>query len=125
VITEERGLDERATERFDADAHLQRLLRPEEPWFKSTIQNIKEYFNPPKLPPLEVTSKPAEVQDIWKTYDIAPKRSGLISALSTVGIHVLTIALLFLIFKTTPAARILKKYTGTGLRQALHARRCP
>jgi protein TonB len=112
VITEERGVDERAIERVDPDVHLQRLLRPEEPWFKSTTQNIKEYFNPPKLPPLEVTSKPAEVQDIWKTYDIAPKRSGLISAVSTFGIHVLVIFLLFVIFKTTPAAKILRKYTG-------------
>ena len=42
----------------NADDHLSRLLvaEVEEPWYRSFIQNIKETFNPPKLPPLEVTS---------------------------------------------------------------------
>ncbi len=111
MITEERGLDGRAAQQFDPDAHLQRLLNPEleEPWFKSAVRNIKEYFNPPKLPPLEITSKPADVQDIWKSYDIAPKQAGLISTVSTIGIHILAIALLFLLFRVTPLGKVLKK----------------
>ena len=42
------------------DIHLQRLLMAgsDVPWYKSFAQNIKELINPPKLPPLEVTSKP-------------------------------------------------------------------
>jgi TonB family protein len=52
----------------DADLHLQRLLLAEDqqkPWFLSIFSNIKEYFYPPKLPPLELTSKPVAVKDIW------------------------------------------------------------
>ena len=111
MITEERGVDERLSQHVDPDAHLERLLNPEleGSWFKTAVQNIKDFVNPPKLPPLEVTSAPADVQDIWKTYDIAPKRSGLYSALSTVGIHILAIALLFLIFRVTPAGKAFQK----------------
>src|SRR5215472_6425425 len=52
------------------DDHLARLLPPavEEPWYKSFIQNIKETISPPKLPPLEVTSQPVAVKDIWGLY---------------------------------------------------------
>ena len=53
-----------------ADVHLQRLLAAdvEEPWYKSLIQNVKDTISPPKLPPLEVTSKPVAVKDIWGLY---------------------------------------------------------
>jgi periplasmic protein TonB len=47
----------------EPDAHLSRLLAPvdlEEPWFKSIVRGIRETLNPPKLPPLELTSKPVE-----------------------------------------------------------------
>jgi TonB family protein len=46
-----------------ADANLDRLLVAtdlEEPWYKSLIRGIRETLNPPKLPPLELTSKPIE-----------------------------------------------------------------
>ena len=46
------------------EEHLAHLLPPaslETPWFKTIVQSIKEAINPPKLPPLEVTSKPIEV----------------------------------------------------------------
>jgi TonB family protein len=54
----------------NADEHLARLLAPEveEPWFRSLYRNIKELINPPKLPPLEVTSQPVAVKDIWGQY---------------------------------------------------------
>ncbi len=45
------------------DAHLDRLLVGidlEEPWFKSVLRSIREKFNPPNLPPLEITSRPVE-----------------------------------------------------------------
>jgi periplasmic protein TonB len=45
------------------DAHLDRLLVEadlEEPWFKSVLRSLRENFNPPKLPPLELTSRPVE-----------------------------------------------------------------
>ena len=36
----------------------------EEPWFKSVIRSIREALNPPKLPPLELTSRPLESADL-------------------------------------------------------------
>lgn len=49
------------------DDHLNRLLLVEtdKSWFQSLIDNVRELINPPKLPPLEVTSKPVAVKDIW------------------------------------------------------------
>jgi hypothetical protein len=54
----------------NADEHLARLLAPdvEEPWFRSLYQNLRDLLNPPKLPPLEVTSRPIAVKDIWDQY---------------------------------------------------------
>ena len=52
------------------DDHLRRLLvdEIEDPWYKSFWQNLKETISPPKLPPLEVTSQPVAVKDIWGLY---------------------------------------------------------
>jgi periplasmic protein TonB len=50
-----------------SDAHLDRLLLNtdlEEPWYKSIFRGIRETLNPPKLPPLEITSKPLEGADL-------------------------------------------------------------
>jgi protein TonB len=71
-----------------ADAHLQRLLAAdvEEPWFRSFIKNIRELFNPPKLPPLVVTSTPVAVKDIWGSYGGQEKRAGVTSLLIHAGI---------------------------------------
>ena len=82
---------------LDADAHLRRLLTPEvsEPWYRSLIQNIRETINPPKLPPLQVTSKPVAVKPIWGMYG-RDKKSGLYST----GIHVAVVALLFTVAST-------------------------
>jgi periplasmic protein TonB len=75
-----------------ADVHLERLLAGavEEPWYKSLVQNIRDTINPPKLPPLEVTSKPVAVKDIWGLYG-RKKQSGVMSLL----IHVCVVALMF------------------------------
>jgi TonB family protein len=45
------------------DSHLDHLLLStniEEPWYKSIVRGIRETINPPKLPPLELTSRPIE-----------------------------------------------------------------
>ena len=75
-----------------ADAHLERLLAAtvEEPWYKSLAQNIKDTLNPPKLPPLVLTSKPVAVKDIWGLYG-RKKESGVMSLL----IHSCVAVLLF------------------------------
>ena len=76
----------------EADIHLQRLLVPamEEPWFRSLARNFKDLVSPPKLPPLQVTSKPVAVKDIWGLYG-HNKSSGVMS----VAIHITVVVLLF------------------------------
>src|SRR5215471_4859583 len=75
-----------------ADIHLKNLLAEniEEPWYKSFLQNVKDAVNPPKLPPLEVTSKPVAVKDIWGLYGTDKK-----SFLMSTGFQTLVVVLLF------------------------------
>src|SRR5258705_4085364 len=75
-----------------AYVHLHRLLASsvEEPWFKSLVRNIKETIDPPKLPPLVLTSKPVAVKDIWGLYG-NKKESGFMS----LAIHSCVVVLLF------------------------------
>jgi TonB family protein len=84
-----------ANTQIDPDVHLQRLLAAsvEEPWYKSLIQNVKDAINPPKLPPLELTSKPVAVKDIWGLYG-RDQRSGLMSLAMhmTVAVFLFTVA---------------------------------
>ncbi len=77
------------------DDELNFLLKEdvEEPWYKSIVRSIKDLIHPPQLPPLELTSKPVEVKDIWGFYGDKKKRAGLTSIL----IHGGVIALLFII----------------------------
>src|SRR5437879_10911396 len=80
----------------DPDIHLARLLSPKDmemPWYRSLLVSVKELINPPKLPPLELTSKPVPVKDIWGFYGGQEKRAGISSLL----IHVAAIGLLFII----------------------------
>lgn len=75
-----------------AEDHLNRLLAPsvEEPWYGSLIHNLKDAISPPKLPPLQVTSKPVAVKSIWGLYG-RDKRSGWMS----LAIHAGAVVLLF------------------------------
>jgi TonB family protein len=77
-----------------ADLHLERLLAAgEEPFYRTFWKDLKEFLHPPKLPPLEVTSKPVAVKEIWGFYGGQEKRAGL----SSMAIHVAVLGLLFLI----------------------------
>jgi len=80
----------------EPDIHLARLLSPmdmEMPWYRSLVQSVKELIHPPKLPPLEITSKPVAVKEIWGFYGGQEKRAGVTSLL----IHASVIALLFIL----------------------------
>ena len=51
------------------DDHLDRLLMTsdlEEPWYRSLVRSVRELINPPKLPPLVLTSRPIESVDLDK-----------------------------------------------------------
>src|SRR6185295_14978873 len=79
----------------NSDVHLDRLLTPsvEEPWYRSLIENIHDLIRPPQLPPLQVTSKPVAVKDIWGLYG-KDKRSNMMSLAihTTVAILLFTVA---------------------------------
>jgi len=77
------------------DDHLRRLLvdEIEDPWYRSFWQNVKDAINPPKLPPLELTSQPVAVKDIWGLYG-RQKKSFVVST----GFQVLVVAAAFWVF---------------------------
>src|SRR5438128_1287245 len=93
----------------DADIHLSRLLAEsfEEPWYKSLAQSVKELIHPPQLPPLEVTSKPVAVKDIWGLYG-RKRESGLLS----LAIHTGVVVLLFTVASS--------KAVQVSVKQAVH-----
>jgi len=95
----------------DGDEHLARLYSPtlEEPWFRSLIRNIREAIHPPQLPPLQVTSKPIAVKDIWGLYG-KDKKSNLMS----LAIHATVITLLFTVF-SSPAVQNTVKSVVTNI----------
>ena len=68
------------------DDHLGRLLAPaaaEIPWYLSLYRNLHDFVRPEKLPPLQLTSTPVPVKDIWGLYANDPK-----NRLISVGIHI-------------------------------------
>jgi len=77
------------------DDHLARLLVDdiEDPWYRSFLKNVREAISPPKLPPLELTSKPVAVKDIWGLYGRQKK-----SFVMSFGFQVAVVALAFWIF---------------------------
>jgi len=81
----------------EADDHLARLYNQdvEAPWYKTFAANIKDIINPPKLPPLEVTSQPVAVKDIWGLYG-RQKKSWMFST----GFQVCVAVLLFTVLSS-------------------------
>src|SRR5581483_6049599 len=88
------------------DDHLSRLLvnQVEEPYYKSLIANIKDLINPPKLPPLDVTSKPVAVKDIWGLYG-RQKKSFAMSMSFQIGV----VVLLFTVLSAKPVQEKIKQ----------------
>ncbi len=79
----------------DEDVHLQRLLAEAEsrPWIYTIAQDIKDLISPPKLPELQLTSKPVAVKDIWGFYGGNEKKSGLVSMLVHIGVVAIVLIL--------------------------------
>ena len=93
--------------RVDAEDHLSRLLAPdtEIPWYKSIYENVVELIKPEKLPPLELTSKPVAVKDIWGE-GTNPKRVA-----TSVIIHIGVFAVLMLIGTNAKVQQAIKNVT--------------
>lgn len=74
----------------DAEDHLAHLLAPPPlPWYKSLVASIKDIIHPPKLPPLEVTSKPVEIKTMSGLYSGNEWKAGLVSGAVNVGVILL------------------------------------
>jgi len=69
------------------------LLLEWEPWHKEFFRRVQELFNPPKLPPLQLTSKPVPVKDMWGEY-----QKSRMATPSSVLVHLLVIAALIIPF---------------------------
>ncbi len=81
--------EQNAPMRHEADAHLDHLLAPASvntPLLVSLYQSVKDLINPPKLPPLEITSKPVEIQDKKGAYAGNEWKAGLLSVTINVSI---------------------------------------
>ena len=89
------------------DDELNLLLASDvdEPFFRSLARNIKEFIHPPKLPPLELTSRPVAVKEIWGFYGGQGRRAGMTSFL----IHVCVIALLFILGTNKAVQQVVKQ----------------
>jgi TonB family protein len=90
----------------NADDHLSRLLCAdiEDPWYRTFVKNVKEFFNPPKLPPLEVTSKPVPVKDIWGLYG-RKKQSFMMST----GFQLAIVAVVFFLTTNKTVQKVVTK----------------
>lgn len=62
------------------------------PWYRSFIDNLRDAVSPAKLPPLEVTSKPIPVKNIW-----GDSKNTRTAGLTSMMIHGAAIALLILV----------------------------
>jgi len=94
----------------ETDPHLQHFIVPasiEMPWYKGIIQGIRELINPPKLPPLEVTSKPVEdlpsLKGLYGGHEAA-------AGLGSVVVHVAVIALLLFVGSLKPVQQAVKEF---------------
>lgn len=92
----------------DPDIHLARLYATglQEPWLKVFIRDIKELINPPKLPPLVLTSKPVPVKEMWGFYAGQEKTAGF----SSILIHAGVVGILFLIGTSTAVQKAVKEH---------------
>jgi protein TonB len=93
-------------EQHKPEDHLEHLLTPrdlDKPWFMTFFKSVKEAINPPKLPPLEVTSKPVELKEI-KIYAGNEAKAGITS----LAIHVSVIALMLFLGSLKPVQNAVK-----------------
>ena len=97
----------------ELDDLLSRLTRDEQhlPWFKTIGRDIKDTLFPPKLPPLDVTSKPIPVKDIWGF----SQGKGSQSAMSSVLIHVGVVAFALWLSTNSIVQEQVKKVTGIDI----------
>ena len=97
----------------ELDALLAHLSRDEQhqPWFKTIGRDLKDTLFPPKLPPLEVTSKPIPVKDIWGFSQGKGRQSGL----SSLIFHVVVVGLALWAGTNKAVQDSVQKVTGVDI----------
>jgi TonB family protein len=102
-------LSEPKTPLSNADEHLARLLAPstmDKSWFRSLYEDFQELIHPPKLPPLDVTSRPIPVKPIWGLYG-RQKKSWMFST----GFQICLLALILALGTTKAVQQAVKNVT--------------
>lgn len=85
------ALDPATDWRGAADHFSTALVFEVPPWYASLFRELRDRIRPPKLPPLQLTSKPVRVKDLWGDY-----RYGKVASPVSVVIHTLVVALLII-----------------------------
>jgi len=91
------------------ETHLERLLVPASvdlPWYKGIVISIKELVHPPKLPPLEITSKPVKVASLKGLYGGHETTAGIGSVIA----HVAVVGLLLYVGTRPSVQRVVKEF---------------
>jgi len=89
-----------------AEDHLAKLLVDvETPWYKTLVGNLKDLFYSPALPPLELTSKPVAVDDIWGLYGRQKK-----SFMMSTGIQMGVVGVVLLLSTSKTVQQVVKNH---------------
>jgi TonB family protein len=108
-VPEQELKDVEKTDFNNPDHHLDRLLAPEleEKWIVTFLRDMKEAINPPKLPPLVLTSQPVELKSLGGIYDGNETKSGIVS----LAVHVGVVALALFLGSLKPVQQLIKDHT--------------
>lgn len=86
----------------------QRMLVEEKPFIRVMWEDLRDLINPPKLPPLKVTSKPIAVKSIWSKDENYSKAQVLSLAAHGLAVALLTMPLLYQFLQNTTAPPVVK-----------------
>jgi TonB family protein len=89
-------------------------------WHTSLLQEIRDRIHPPKLPPLQLTSKPVAVKDLWGEY-----RYGKIARPTSLAIHGIVLALLLIPVGQQVAEVVKKEIIYTPIEISPYAAQLP
>lgn len=97
----------------ELDALMGKLTRDEQhkPWFATIFRDLKDTLFPPKLAPLDVTSKPIPVKDIWGFSHGKEATSGL----GSLAVHVVILGLMIWLGTNKAIQQQITKVTGIEL----------
>ena len=109
IPEEDQGNSAKEGSIVNCENHLERLLVPasiETPWYRSIFHSLREAIHPPKLPPLEVTSKPVQPASLKGLYGGHETTAGI----SSVLVHVVVVALLLFVGTLKPVQKAVKEF---------------